>query len=238
MPTLDIWVATSLNALVGRSWAFDTWLLYCANNEVLKAWPVAVYFWLWFRSSEQARRDQRLLLSGVIMAVGSVLLARALADCLPYRVRPVNNPALHLHIAEGFHGAGAYADWSSFPSDHAVIYAVLAGVLFALARPIGTATVAYVVFVIDLPRVFLGIHYPSDILAGTALGLAVAVLGTTERISRIGEPLLRFRDRSPGWFYAALSFALFSIPMVFHWMQLLRFSATLVHAGLRRVVGV
>jgi undecaprenyl-diphosphatase len=68
----------------------------------------------------------------------------------------------------------------SFPSGHAMGSATLACVLTLLAWrtswrwPVAATTAAFVVLV-GLSRIYLGVHYPSDILAGWAVATAWAV---------------------------------------------------------------
>lgn len=67
-------------------------------------------------------------------------------------------------------------DEFSFPSGHtagAVIMATLLGTLFPWAM---SPAVIWAIGV-GLSRVYLGVHYPSDVLAGAALGFACARLG-------------------------------------------------------------
>lgn len=69
----------------------------------------------------------------------------------------------------------------SFPSGHAVASTVFYGVLCALvlahgrqraARAAAVATAVAMVLVVCFSRVYLGAHYPSDVTAGVAVGLA------------------------------------------------------------------
>jgi len=75
----------------------------------------------------------------------------------------------------------------SFPSGHASSSAALAGVLVVLALGLVThallrralVTVAVVMWVVVcLDRVLLGRHYPTDVIAGSFLGLAVVIVAT------------------------------------------------------------
>ena len=65
----------------------------------------------------------------------------------------------------------------SFPSGHAMGSMTLSKVVFLLAwrtrwrRPAALAALAFVLLV-GLSRVYLGVHYPSDILGGWAAGMA------------------------------------------------------------------
>lgn len=74
----------------------------------------------------------------------------------------------------------------SFPSGHASSSAALAGILIVLAwsflrRPAARWAVTVVAVsmwvVVCLDRVLLGRHYPSDVVAGSILGLSMVLLG-------------------------------------------------------------
>jgi hypothetical protein len=51
-------------------------------------------------------------------------------------------------------------------------------------------------------RVFLGIHYPSDVVAGALLGIVTSVALNREAVrQRIAAPILSYEARYPPWFY-------------------------------------
>ncbi|WP_143229926.1 phosphatase PAP2 family protein [Actinophytocola xanthii] len=67
----------------------------------------------------------------------------------------------------------AVGDWS-FPSNHATVVGALAvGILWSTRR-LGAAAVALALLA-AASRVFVGAHYPHDVLAGLLLGAAVAL---------------------------------------------------------------
>jgi undecaprenyl-diphosphatase len=77
----------------------------------------------------------------------------------------------------------AHAMSSSFPSGHAMSAAVVYGTVAYLAarlqkhRASRVATMlvaAILIFLICLSRLYLGVHYPSDVIAGVCVGLAWA----------------------------------------------------------------
>ncbi len=63
----------------------------------------------------------------------------------------------------------------SMPSGHAAFFFALALAIFFLNRRWGTVFLAAAVL-IALARVFVGVHWPTDVLAGAALGIAGAYL--------------------------------------------------------------
>jgi undecaprenyl-diphosphatase len=103
------------------------------------------------------------LSAGVALAVGAVI------SHLVDRPRPfVAHPG-------GVHLFAAHAADASFPSDHATAAFAIAVALLLRAR--GWGVVALVAAtVLAAARVGLGIHYPTDVLAGAVLGAVLALL--------------------------------------------------------------
>jgi membrane-associated phospholipid phosphatase len=64
----------------------------------------------------------------------------------------------------------------SLPSDHATMAGAVAAGLFLANRRWGTIAAA-AALLMAFTRVYVGAHYLSDVLAGLALGAAVAVIG-------------------------------------------------------------
>ena len=76
------------------------------------------------------------------------------------------------------------ADGSSFPSGHslasAVVYLTLGALLARLVKPMRLklyflALALFLTFLVGLSRIYLGVHYPTDVLAGWIMGLLWAI---------------------------------------------------------------
>jgi undecaprenyl-diphosphatase len=64
----------------------------------------------------------------------------------------------------------------SFPSDHATLAGAAIAGLFLVDRRLGWAATA-AGLLLSADRVYVGAHYPADVVAGLTLGAAVAVIG-------------------------------------------------------------
>lgn len=93
---------------------------------------------------------------------------------------------------------GGKTDYS-FVSDHATLIMAMAVGLFVAHRKLGL--VGLVVAVLGgLVRVYMGVHYPTDVVGGFALGTAVALLLSPLAMALL-TPVMRAVERSPrvGW---------------------------------------
>ncbi|MFB6265881.1 MAG: phosphatase PAP2 family protein [Candidatus Nanohaloarchaea archaeon] len=104
--------------------------------------------------------------SAVVLAVGAAAagVAEKSLNLLVARPRPEVAPYL-------IQGAGT---GSSFPSGHATLAFLLATVLYReFGKPAFFFTIAALV---AFSRLYIGVHYPSDVLAGALLGIVVGFL--------------------------------------------------------------
>lgn len=99
------------------------------------------------------------------------LVALAVQKALKVRVARVR-PCL---VAGGPPQLAPIPDAGSFPSGH-TLHAVLAAAAMATAMPALAAVFVPVAGLMAVSRVALGVHYPSDVAAGGALGMAFASL--------------------------------------------------------------
>ncbi len=171
----------------------------------------SLLWWGWFRPTHDRTRDRQIILSGSFAGLVAVSIARALVATLPFRDRPLDMPELHFRTPIGFTQVGLI-HWSSFPSDHAVLYFALATIVCLLSWRAGVLAYSFAFFVVCVPRIYLGLHYPTDILAGEAIGvLAVYIFSRPLLRQTIADPLLHWCDKAPGSFYAFFYLATFGL---------------------------
>ncbi len=142
--------------------------------------------------------------AAALLMLGAVLGGVALNDTLKFafaRPRP------------GFVAEGVQVFTSSFPSGHAALSAITyltLGAILARTHPWVRIRVyimslaAMVTGLVGLSRVYLGVHYPTDVLAGWCIGIAWgiacgALMAWLQRRGGIGPPAMYEGRGSDAW---------------------------------------
>lgn len=204
----DLWTLHVLNLLAGN-WVVDRLVHFVAGDRILTGFVFVLpywYFWFSAAATAEGRCDRRVqLLAGLFSGFLAILIARLMADLLPYRTRPMFDHASGFVMATVDFDADDpdYENWSSFPSDTAAFAFALAFGLRRIAPRLTFVLVCYAVIVAGLFRDYLGIHYPSDSIVGGGVGLAAAMLATMPLFTRPLAALLRWEAVRPSSFYAA-----------------------------------
>ena len=126
-----------------------------------------------------ARNRSILPIVAAAAAAGAAFVLANVAKVIANRPRPYLAMAGAVLRQSPAHG-------TSFPSSHtAVTLAVAIALVPFLARPLAAAGIGYAVLV-GWSRVYLGVHYPMDVLAGAGIGMAVggAVLLALRKLLR------------------------------------------------------
>lgn len=230
MNAIDRGVLLAVNHFAQRSTTFDHLVVEVSHSDALKGGVVlAIFWWAWFRRGESARRTHAVLLSGLMGGFVALVVGRVLAAALPFRVRPLHN--VGLGFVRPFGMTDELRLWSSFPSDHAMLFTALAVAILAVSRRAGAALLAWTALVICAPRIYVGLHYPSDIVVGAAIGAAIGMASQGVLVrDRIAAPILKWRDRRPGLFYSIMFTASFQIATLFNDVRaLLQIAAIALH---------
>jgi len=213
---MDSVIIDWVNGFVGQSATFDRFVELIAVNPLVKGVPIAALFlFLWFlpRVDHNFARLRLVALLGVAMV--AILLGRMAAVLFPYRPRPLHSEALDLQLPIGI-SPTELDGWSSFPSDHAVLYAALVTGFWIVNRWAGMAAALHALFVIAFGRVFLTLHFPSDILGGAVIGVIVTLVllpMTAKLVRRAG--VLGMAERWPQYFHPSVFIVLFQIATMF-----------------------
>jgi membrane-associated phospholipid phosphatase len=200
MNGFDLSISSFINGFAHRSLRFDEFVVFLSNSHLLKGGVViGLVWWLWFQNGD-VRSKREALLAAVIASFPALAVARILSWVF-FRPRPLNEARFLFRVPYGA-TAVAWEGLSSFPSDHAVLFFALATGIFFVSRRAGWFTFAYVSIIICLPRIFIGVHYTTDILAGAAIGGSMAWLAN---LSAVRKPLtswaLQWQNAKPEQFY-------------------------------------
>jgi undecaprenyl-diphosphatase len=187
---MDYGLYKTINGLSGNSFA-DGLFEFLANDlaAVLVVLVALVFLIPW----PQRRQERR---SGAVLATASAGLAllinqpigQAVDRPRPYEAHPDHANLLISRSPD-----------PSFPSDHATGAFALAFGIWLYDRTLGSALVV-IGAVIAFSRVYVGTHYPGDVVAGALIGAAVAaalfVVPATRRpiesvANRVGDPVSR-----------------------------------------------
>ena len=174
----DTSVFQFINGLAGHIRIIDEFFKGISNDYIALITACLILVWLWFatRNVSQRLNNQRAVLSAM-MSLGIASILMLIINHFYFRPRPFNVlPADSINLL--FYKPHD----SSFPSN-------LAAVIFALAIPIfihnkkwGGVLLGFA-FLCSLGRVYLGVHYPLDILGGAFVGTLAAF--AAEGLSRI-----------------------------------------------------
>ncbi len=160
---------------------------------------VPVLWWIWFQSSERRQWRREVVIATTVSGLLALLAGRLLAHFLPFRTRPAFSPELHLHFPVVPQSESLLSAWSSFPSDHAMLWMSVAVGIFIVSRRVGILALLYVAIFICTPRAYLGFHYPTDLLGGAAIGIVITYIMTRDSVrAHYATHMLRWIERYPG----------------------------------------
>jgi undecaprenyl-diphosphatase len=145
-------------------WLHTPARLYAQYGVVLFAGLLLVSWWL-ARSTGDLRRTTAALWApvGALVALGvNQVLASAVAEPRPYLA--LSHPLVLVSRSTDY----------SFPSDHAVMAGAVAAGVWLANRRLGLVTAALAVLM-AFTRVYVGAHFPLDVVAGLVVGAGIAL---------------------------------------------------------------
>ncbi|NMP21238.1 phosphatase PAP2 family protein [Sulfobacillus harzensis] len=131
-------------------------------------WAV-IFLLLWFWPPLRENRARRAVVYAVVAGVLALVINVILGHIFPYRPRPfVYEPHL-------IHQLVSHKRDTSFPSDHAAgSFGFAVGLFFAGASDGILALI--LAAAVAIARVFVGLHWPTDVIVGAAVGVVAGLI--------------------------------------------------------------
>jgi len=196
LPTpVDIWLSRGLAGFLGHHPEFDVFVQDAIRHNVLGGlWFGAALFLCWVQAARKSRGDIELrVFTMLIASTLAILLGRiagALISCSP----PDRYPGLR----------GLYPDYlelnpnlSSFPSQSTTLYSIVAAGIYSLHKGYGWLLWILVAFGVALPRMYVGGHFLSDVLAGLLVALTAYASARGLLEARLTARVGPFLERKP-----------------------------------------
>jgi membrane-associated phospholipid phosphatase len=195
LPEIDTALFFSVNQGM-RNGFFDLIMPFVTTYAKFIFLPLVL--WTFLKEGRSAWRPLFIALISIAIADGTGHVFKDLVA----RIRPCN--ALeNVHLLTGCGGS------FSMPSSHASNAFAFAMVFWLLRKSAISAFYVFVAGVIAFSRVYVGVHYPFDIMAGALLGVAAAFCSII--LSRWGAGIIEEKSYTGGLHLVVLLFILFRI---------------------------
>ncbi|MDQ0761892.1 phosphatase PAP2 family protein [Streptomyces canus] len=149
---------------------FDRVMEYVGEYGILLG-MVLLILWCWWAGRRRGGPDAASSVAALVWAP----LAAALAVLVNVPIRGFVERPRPFRTHEGLEVLVSGKTDYSFVSDHATITMAMAAGLFVVNRKFGLFGIALALLE-GFCRVYMGVHYPTDVIGGFALGTAVALL--------------------------------------------------------------
>jgi undecaprenyl-diphosphatase len=187
------------------------------SDVMVTATLLCAYIWyLWFKPNVNQHHIRLSLLSTILgSAIASAVSRVSPLLGLPHRAIPMIQSDIGF-IVPLFAEAGGHETASSLPSDHsALIFGLVFGI-FLVSRKVGFWALMYALFFMAIPRIYVGLHFASDIIIGAAIGVFFVYLTHSKVIVRnFSAKVLDFSEQSPPVFYGLMFLTTFELATLF-----------------------
>lgn len=202
----DFHVAAALSGSLGRHPLFDHCVDSALNHHLLGGIPFACgVFYFWVKAERENRRDILVrvisVLIGSLVTIALLLMAAKVVSWPP----PRHQPSLS-------HFYPAYLEpdvnRNSFPSDSTGVFTSIAIGILSISETAGVALLAAVPLLVSLPRMYVGGHFLSGVVAGFLIGLLGYAIARYGLESWLSTRILAMGSR-PGWMRASFETCIF-----------------------------
>lgn len=208
-------IASLINRAAGRVAVVDLGFLLFAGQKALFSGVIllGMVWYAWFEPTRGLQTRAELLL-GTVTAYAAGVVSRLLQLALPTHPRPLHDPLLTFAPPIGVNPL-TLNHWNSFPSDHAAVFFGLAYAIHRVNRRVGAIAFAFAGLLL-FARVYLGYHYPTDVIGGGALGILCVAVCVQSPLLRLAERMTLYAGRHPGIFYMLAFIVSYGIATLFN----------------------
>jgi membrane-associated phospholipid phosphatase len=178
---------------------------------------VSLVWYCWFADNSPELRAR------LVISVGTAVLAGLISHFIRYIVtpasKPIFDPLLQLHLPDVLGSidalrANSFPNSPTFPSERATMFAGLSLAIFVVRSDLGLIALGCTAAV-EFSRVYLGLHYPTDIIGSFSLAGALVCLAQIRWGSELGLWFVRWEQVSPSTFYVCAFLASYQITSAF-----------------------
>jgi undecaprenyl-diphosphatase len=197
--------------------SFTDFIILLADNDLMKGGVLVTLCWyIWFADSGiKLEQNRKGIFNTILYSFVALFITRVAVHLSTFRPRPFLNKDLGLYISENLNIL-AFKNESSFPSDHATLFIALSYGIWKVNKKVGLFAILYSICMILVPRMYLGLHYPSDILIGSLIGIICVEIGFRFDFSKKIDPyFFGFVEKKPNIFYPLLFLLSYQIADLF-----------------------
>lgn len=159
---LDYKIFKLINQFAGENLIFDNFVILITNYGII--FLALVLTWLWFSKKNTRCQKRKEVLLALIIGLIAICITELIGS-IYFRPRPFVTHDVNLLISK-------LSTDTSFPSTHSTGSFALAFSILKTNKSLGVVLLVFSVLM-ALSRVFVGVHYPSDVLAGAIISYAV-----------------------------------------------------------------
>lgn len=177
---IDIEIVKFFNQFCGKSQFADTLgLIFLSVDALRTAILVSIIVGIWSYGQTKndivSKKKAISVLFIIFVSLSTIEILNAIIDS----PRPIvtyesviNNPIATKNTkALWVDGWARNSKHGSFPSDTVALLAAMAFGIFSWNQSIGVIAILFVIFAGILPRLYFGLHYPSDMIIGSLISL-------------------------------------------------------------------
>jgi membrane-associated phospholipid phosphatase len=193
LPDWNFQALQQLFSLLPHTELRDSFAQFLILNALVSTWVFAVVFYLYWRIEDERTIYRRGRLLEIFIAFCLAMVVTV--AWRPWIAWPAPSlvPRFRVLYPEYFWNDG---NPNCFPSHSTLIYLIVAAGVWPFKRWLSALLILWVMLAISLPRIYVGGHYPVDVLA--AILLAALTLWATQHIcatARISALLTRILSK-------------------------------------------